>query len=375
MIPFNKPPILGTELKYIADAIERGHTAGNGSYTKRAEEAIEEICSSPYALLTTNCTHALELSARLLELKPGDEVIVPAYTFVSTAAAFALSGAIPVFADVTERTLTLDTENVKQLLSSRTRAICTVHYAGIGDQVDSLADLARDHEIPLIEDNAHGFGASYKGKKLGTYGALSTLSFHETKNVSCGEGGAIAINDGFYLSRAEILREKGTDRLNFVRGIVDKYTWVDLGSSWVPSDMLAAFLLGQLENFSVIQAKRMSIWNRYHSELFEWSRLHSVKVPHVPSEAVHPAHMYFLRFQDQATRDRFIEHMRIRGVMTVFHYQALNTSPMGKVFGGFLGQCPIAEKASQTLVRLPLFLGMTTLEIDQVVEATLEFQP
>jgi dTDP-4-amino-4,6-dideoxygalactose transaminase len=250
-----------------------------------------------------------------------------------------------------------------------------VHYAGIGDQVDSLAELARDQEIPLIEDNAHGFGATYKNKKLGTFGALSTLSFHETKNISCGEGGALAINDGIFLNRAEILREKGTDRINFVRGLVDKYTWVDLGSSWVPSDMLAAFLLSQLENFSIIQAKRMGIWNRYNVELLEWSMVHGIKIPHVPSEAVHPAHMYFLRFQDQRTRERFIEHMRACGVMTVFHYQALNTSPMGRAFGGFQGQCPIAENASQTLVRLPLFLGMTTSEIYQVVEATLEFRP
>lgn len=374
-IPFNRAAPAGNEMNYVLQAIEQGHIAGNGPFTHRAEELLIQISGSPQVLLTSSCTHALELAGRLLNLKPGDEVIVPAFTFVSTAAAFALAGARPIFVDVKEDTLNLDIEALKSAITKRTRAVCAVHYAGVADGVDKLALLCREAGVDLIEDNAHGLGGTYSGQSLGTFGNMATMSFHETKNVTCGEGGALALNSSERVERAEILREKGTNRTQFLRGQTDKYTWVDVGSSWITSDMQAAFLVGQLENFESIQDKRLRIWNTYHAELAAWSASHGVRRPHVPSEAQHPAHMYYLQFSNLQLRTDFIDHMAKLGIMAVFHYQSLNTSPVGLSLGGVRGQCPVSERASDTLVRLPLYAGLTSDEIERVVSGVLSFNP
>lgn len=373
MIPFNQANVARSELTYVAEAIANGHISGNGAFTQSAEQLLAHVSGSPKVLLTTSCTHALEMSARLLDIEPGDEVIVPAFTFVSTASAFALAGAKPIFVDVDPVTLNLDVSLAQAAMTERTRAICTVHYAGIANDLDTLEAICRDKHVTLIEDNAHGLGGKYAGRSLGTFGELSTMSFHETKNVTCGEGGAIGINSSRFLARAEILREKGTNRSQFLRGQVDKYTWVDVGSSWIPSDLLAAFLLGQLENFANSQRERMAIWNEYDAAFKAWSKHHGVKAPTVPAEAEHPAHMYYLRFPDLQQRTRFIDHMRTLGIMAVFHYQALNTSPVGRSLGGQSGQCPVAEEASETLVRLPLFAGMKREQVERVIDGVLTF--
>ena len=374
MIPFNRPSLIGNEIAFITESVRNGHISGNGPFTRRAERLLTEITSAHRTLLTTNCTHALELAARVLLLQPGDEVIVPAFTFVSTAAAIALTGARPVFTDVIPGTLNLDPNLVEQSITPNTKAVFTVHYAGIGDKVDQLADICHQSGVALVEDNAHGLGGSYQDRPLGTFGSMSTLSFHETKNITCGEGGALTLNSPQSLDSAEILREKGTNRARFLRGQVDKYTWVDIGSSWVASDILAAYLVAQLENFDSIQAKRHRIWNLYNSELPGWAAKQGVRLPQVPALAKHSAHMFYLHLQSIQIRDKFIEHMREKGIMTVFHYQALNTSEVGKRFGGNLGDCPVSESAAQTLVRLPLFVDLKDTEIDQIISSVKEFE-
>jgi dTDP-4-amino-4,6-dideoxygalactose transaminase len=372
MIPFNRASFDGKELTYLAQAVLDGHTAGNGQFTKQAESMLAALQGSGSALLTTSCTHALEMSARLLDLQPGDEVIVPAYTFVTTASAYAWNGARPVFADIRPDTMNIDLEDARGLITERTKAICIVHYAGVGAQPDAFAQLAAEHGITLIEDNAHGLGARYAGQMLGSFGSMSTLSFHETKNITCGEGGALVINDPVLLERAEILREKGTDRSRFLRGQVDKYTWVDLGSSWVLSDLLAGVLVGQLERFADIQAARLRIWDRYDAELRDWAAANGVRLPKIPTSAEHPAHMFYLVLPDDATRDRYIRHMHEHGVMSVFHYQDLATSAMAERLGS-IRHCPNAVAAAGRLVRLPLFASMSPAEQAVVIEATREF--
>lgn len=374
MIPFNRPSLIGNEIEFITESVRNGHISGNGPFTLRAERLLTEITSAHQTLLTTNCTHALELASHVLRLQPGDEVIVPAFTFVSTAAAIALTGACPVFVDVIPGTLNLDPDLIEKSITPNTKAVFTVHYAGIGDKVDQLAKLCDQSGLALVEDNAHGLGGTFQGKPLGTFGSMSTLSFHETKNITCGEGGALTVNSPQLLESAEILREKGTNRARFLRGQVDKYTWVDVGSSWVASDILAAYLVAQLENFDSIQAKRHWIWDSYNSELTEWAAKQGVRLPQVPALAKHSAHMFYLHLQSIEVRDRFIEHMREKGVMTVFHYQALNTSEVGKRFGGNPGDCPVSESAAQTLVRLPLFVDLKEAELDQIISAVKEFE-
>jgi dTDP-4-amino-4,6-dideoxygalactose transaminase len=373
LLPFNRPSIAGREIELLHEVLQGGHWSGNGPMTHHAEAMLSQLCGDSPALLTTSCTHALELAARLACVMPGDEVIVPAFTFMSTASAFALAGARPVFVDVLPDTLNLDPEATAAAITERTSAIVTVHYAGIADQIDTLAKIAADHDLPLVEDNAHGLGGRYKGQPLGTFGDLSTCSFHETKNISCGEAGALIVNDARLLPRAEMLREKGTDRAQFMRGQVDKYTWRDVGSSWVPSDLLAALLVGQLEQFEQIQARRMTTWNGYHEALAAWAASIGARQPHVPHEAEQTAHMYYLHMADLDQRQRFIAHMREHGIVCVFHYQALNTSPQGQLFGGRVGQCPVAESASETLVRLPLFNDMTDGERAHVIDTCLLF--
>jgi dTDP-4-amino-4,6-dideoxygalactose transaminase len=374
-IPFNRATVSITDVRHLIAAVERGHTAGNGPATAEVERRLAELHDGASTLLTTSCTHALELSARLLEAEPGDEVIVPAYAFVSTAAAFVLAGLRPVFVDVDANTLGLNPEAVETAVTPRTRAICTIHYAGVGSHPDRLVRIAEEHGLTLIEDNAHGLGGTWAGRTLGTFGALSTLSFHETKNITCGEGGAIVVNDPALVERAEILREKGTDRARFFRGQVDKYTWVDVGSSWVMSDLLAAILVGQLQRFDAIQARRRAIWAAYADGLTDWAAEHGVRLPTIPPDAQHTAHLFHLRLPDLETRTRFIQHMSAAGISAVFHYQPLHLSEVGRRYGGRDGQHPVTEDAADTLVRLPLFDALTQEQVELVVTSVHDFKP
>jgi dTDP-4-amino-4,6-dideoxygalactose transaminase len=374
MIPFNRASTTGSELKFIQQAVSNGHISGLGPFTKQSEEKLKLITGAERVLLTTSCTHSLELASRVLGLGPGDEVIVPSFTFVSTASAIALTGAKPVFVDVLPETLNLNPELVNEAINGNTKAIFTVHYGGIAQGIDKLKEISSVNNLFLVEDNAHGLAGSYQGQVLGTFGDLSTLSFHETKNISCGEGGALTFNADTFIERAEILREKGTDRSRFLRGQVDKYTWVDVGSSWVVSDLLAAFLSAQLDNFASIQTRRREIWNSYFRELSDWADQAGFLLPFVPPAARHPAHLFYMHAPDLATRTRFISHLSDQGVMAVFHYQALNTSKVGMELGAKPGDCPISESAAETLVRLPIFYSLTDLEIDQVITAVHGFQ-
>ena len=373
MIPFNQASIGQRELDLLAEALKLGHISGNGPTTAQAERLLESVHGSGRSLLTTSCTHALEMSARLLRLEPGDEIIVPSFTFVSTAGAFLLHGGRPVFVDVREDTLNIDFEQARDAISPRTKAICIVHYAGVAAEPDRFAELCKERGIALIEDNAHGLFGSFRGRPLGTFGSMSTMSFHETKNITCGEGGALHVNAEELIERAEILREKGTDRSRFFRGEVDKYTWVDVGSSWVLSDLLAGVLLGQLERRERIQARRSTIWSRYATELSGWASANGVRIPSIPEGANHPAHLFHLRLRSGNDRSRFIESLKRDDVHSVFHYQALNLSDVGRSLGGQRGQCPVTEEAADTLVRLPLHLGMSDSDIDRVVSNVVQF--
>ncbi len=375
MIPFNRATFDGKELAYLAQAVADGHVSGNGPFTRRAESALEVGHGGGRTLLTTSCTHALEMAALLGRFAPGDEVIVPAYTFVSTASAFLLHGATPVFVDVRPDTLNLCPDLVEAAITERTRAICVVHYAGVGATPRRFREIADRHGLLLVEDNAHGLFGEADGGVLGTFGHLSTMSFHETKNVTCGEGGALHGNDPELVERAEILREKGTDRSRFLRGQVDKYTWVDVGSSWVLSDLLAGVLVGQLERFDDVQRRRHAIWDRYHADVGSWAAEHGIRRPLDRADAPHTAHMYHLRFTSLDVRTRFIAHLRERDVFAVFHYQPLHLSTVGERLGGRVGQHPVTEDAGDTLVRLPLFAGLRDDEIDRVVDAVTTFRP
>jgi len=374
-IRFNRPDISADDRAFLADAIAGGYSSGNGVFTQRAEKLLEDTLGVRRALLTTSCTHALEMSALLTQIKPGDEVLVPAYTFVSTASAFAMFGAKPVFVDSRFDTLNIDSSLIESAITPRTRAICIVHYGGVACEMEEILRIADKHNLLLIEDNAHGLFAKYRGKYLGTFGAMATQSFHETKNITCGEGGALLIEDSGLVDRAEILREKGTNRSKFLRGQVDRYTWVDIGSSWVMSDLLAAILWGQLQRADEINAQRVAIWNRYHAELTDWAAGFGVLRPVVPDGCEHVGHVYHLRFHTLDQRSRFIEHMKHRDISCVFHYQPLHTSLVGRHFGGRLGQCPVAEHAGDCLVRLPLYNTLTTNDQQRIVEAVIEFAP
>lgn len=372
-IPFNKPGVTGIEQSYIAQAIASGHMAGDGTFTRRASAILQETLGVPKVLLTTSCTHALEMSAMLLDLKPGDEVIVPSFTFVSTVNAYVLRGATPVFADVREDTLNLDETRLEALITPRTRAIVPVHYAGVGCEMDAILDIAGRHGVEVIEDNAHGLFGKYRGHWLGTFGSMATQSFHETKNFQCGEGGALLINDPRYVERAEIIREKGTNRSRFFRGQVDKYTWVDVGSSYLPSEVLAAFLTAQLEHRDAIQTARARIWDTYYAGLEDWACEFHVRLPVVPDTCEQAYHMFYLLMPSLALRTALIDHLKSRGILSVFHYLSLHLSGMGRRFGGEPGACPVTEDVSDRLVRLPFYNAMTGAEQVQVIEAILDF--
>lgn len=372
-IPFNKPCLTGRELLYVADAILRGHAAGDGSFTRKCHEFLESEIGVRRALLTTSCTHALEMAALLLNIQPGDEIIVPAFTFVSTVNAFVLRGAKPVFADIRPDTLNIDERQLASLIGPRTRAVVPVHYAGVGCEMDSILETTRAAGVVVVEDNAHGLFARYKGRLLGTFGCLATQSFHETKNIICGEGGALMINDPEMIERAEIIREKGTNRSRFYRGQIDKYTWVDVGSSFLPSDLLAAYLYAQLESWRSVQDKRKALWTRYDTGLAAWSRENGVGTPHVPAHCDQSYHMYYLLLPSLSVRQRLIEHLKSRGILAVFHYLPLHLSDMGRKLGGTEGQCPVTESVSDRLLRLPFFNDLTEAEQDAVIEAVKEF--
>jgi dTDP-4-amino-4,6-dideoxygalactose transaminase len=371
-ITFNRPTLVGNELDYVRDAIEQGHISGDGTYTRRCESLLRELLGSR-VLLTTSCTHALEMAALLLDIHPGDEFILPSFTFVSTANAFVLRGARPIFVDIRPDTLNIDETRIAAAITPRTRAIVVMHYAGVSCDMDAILEIARNHGLPVIEDNAHGLFGAYRGRPLGTFGALATLSFHETKNVFCGEGGALILNDAALESRAEVLREKGTDRSRFFRGEVDKYTWVDAGSSYVPADVLAAFLLAQLEKRESVQEARRALWIRYRDELASWVQERGYALPTVPPECSPAYHLFHLVLNSAEERSAFIEHMRGRGIQAIFHYIPLHNSPMGMRLGGRPGDCPVAESVSERLVRLPFYTSMPAETQQLVIDAAREF--
>jgi dTDP-4-amino-4,6-dideoxygalactose transaminase len=374
-VDFNRPTMIGNELAYIQQAIENRHISGDGSFSKRCQELLQQSLGVPRVLLATNCTHALEMAALLLDIRPGDEVIVPSFTFVSTINAFVLRGAQPVFIDVRPDTLNLDETLLEDRITTRTRAILPVHYAGVGCEMDAIMASAGRHGVPVVEDNAHGLFGKYKGRYLGTFGRPATQSFHETKNFTCGEGGALLINDEALVERAEILREKGTNRSRFFRGMVDKYTWVDTGSSYVLSDLLAAFLYAQLEVGEQVQERRRQIWQFYQHNLGDWARRSGVQTPTVPPHCEQSYHMYYLLLPTLDSRQAFIKSLRDQGIFSVFHYLPLHLSEMGARFGGRPGDCPVTESVSDRLVRLPFYNALTGEEQCRVVEAVHRFHP
>jgi dTDP-4-amino-4,6-dideoxygalactose transaminase len=373
-IPFNRAALVGNEMEYISQALRAGHISGDGSFTKKCHELLESELGVPKVLLTTSCTHALEMAALLLDIQPGDEVIVPSFTFVSTINAFVLRGARPVFCDIRPDTLNLDERLIERLITNRTKAIVPVHYAGVACEMDCILAIARRHGIPVVEDNAHGLFGRFKGKNLGTFGCLATQSFHETKNFTCGEGGALLINDTLYGERAEILREKGTNRGRFFRGQVDKYTWVDVGSSYLPSDALAAFLFAQLENRDLIQSRRRNVWEYYYKNLAAWAEQNDVRLPCVPEHCEQPYHMFYMLLPSLEHRQALIAHLKERGILSVFHYLPLHLSDMGRELGGKEGDCPVTESVSDRLVRLPFYIELTEADQEYVVSTLCKFR-
>jgi dTDP-4-amino-4,6-dideoxygalactose transaminase len=372
-IPFNKPLFTGKELDYMAEAVRFGHASGDGPFTKRCQLLLEETLGIKKALLTTSCTHALEITALLLDLKPGDEVVVPAYTFVSTINAFVLRGAIPRFVDVRADTLNFDERQLEASLNDKTKAVVVVHYAGVSCEMESILKLAEKRNIPVVEDNAHGLFAAYRGRALGTLGTFGTLSFHETKNFSCGEGGALLLNDQKLIDRAEIFREKGTNRKKFLSGQVDKYTWVDVGSSYLPSDLLAAFLFAQLESRSLIEKQRARIWHGYAEKLQGWAESLGIQLPQVPDSCTQSYHMFYLILPNKRMRDDLISFLGSRNILAVFHYQPLNQSDMAHRLGAAVS-CPVAERLGECLLRLPFYSGMNEEEQAYVVQNILQFK-
>lgn len=368
MIPFNRPYMTGRELSYIAEAHATGHLSGDGPFTKRCNAWLENTTGCKKALLTHSCTAALEMAAILLDLKSGDEVIMPSYTFVSTANAFVLRGAVPVFVDIRADTLNIDETLIEAAITPRTRAICVVHYAGVGCEMDTIKAIATKYDLIVVEDAAQGIMSTYKGKPLGGIGHLAALSFHETKNVISGEGGALLINDERFLERAEIIREKGTNRSKFFRGQVDKYTWVDIGSSYLPSEILSAFLAAQLEEADSITARRLAMWNEYYTWAKPFEEAGSLRRPVVPSECQHNAHMFYLLLSGLNARTRFIEQLKAEGINAVFHYIPLHSAPAGKKYCRTHGSLTNTEALSDRLVRMPLWVGLEQ-ELPKVLDS------
>jgi dTDP-4-amino-4,6-dideoxygalactose transaminase len=367
-VPFNRPHLTGEEFAYISDAIAKGHLSGDGQFTKRVHAWLTEHTGASKALLTHSCTAALEIMALLLDIQPGDEVIMPSYTFVSTANAFVLRGGVPVFVDIREDTLNIDENLIEQGITSRTRAIMAVHYAGVACDMDAILRVASRHGIPVLEDAAQGLGASYKGRPVGAIGALGALSFHETKNVISGEGGALLIGDAAYSERAEIIREKGTNRSTFLRGAVDKYTWVDVGSSYLPSEIIAAFLFGQLDHHDELLSRRLHIWNAYHERLQALETSGVLRRPIVPVDCSHNGHLYYILLNSAQARDAILARMRSEQVDALFHYVPLHSSPAGMRYARISGSLNTTEDLSARLLRLPLYYGIAAEQIERVCE-------
>ena len=372
-ISFNIPPYIGAEDAYVAKAIQSHKICGDGEMTHRCSAWLEEKTGTKKALLTTSCTHALDLSALLLDIQPGDEVIMSSFTFVSTANAFVLRGAKIVFVDIRPDTQNLDENLIEAAITEKTRAIVPVHYAGVPCEMDRIMEIAKKHSLYVVEDNAQGIMSTYKGRDLGTFGQLGCLSFHETKNYSMGEGGALLINDPSYIERAEILREKGTDRSRFLRGQVDKYTWTDLGSSFLPSELNAAYLLAQLEHADEINNNRMAAWNRYYEKLSPLAADGKLELPVIPEGCTHNAHMFYVKCADLDERTALIDFLKQRDIYSAFHYIPLHSAPAGQMFGRFAGEDVYTTKESERLVRLPMYYGMTEIDCNKVIRVVKEF--
>ena len=373
MINFNVPPYIGKEMEYIRECVENQKICGDGAYTKKCNELIEKKTDTKKCLLTTSCTHALEMSALLADIQPGDEVIMPAYTFVSTADAFVMRGAVPVFVDIRPDTMNIDEKLIEAAITEKTKAIVPVHYAGVACEMDKIIELAKKYNLFVIEDAAQGIMSTYKGKALGTIGDFGCFSFHETKNYSMGEGGALLIQDDRYVESAEIIREKGTNRSKFYRGQIDKYTWVDFGSSYLPSDMNAAYLYAQLEMAEEINEERIACWNRYYENLKPLADNGKIDLPVVPEGCVHNAHMFYIKTKDIEERTALIQHLKSREVMSVFHYIPLHTAPAGKKFGRFHGEDRYTTKESERLTRLPMYYRLTLEQVDYICEQVKDF--
>ena len=373
MIPFNVPPFTGKEMDYIKKAVENQKICGDGEFTKKCNEWLENKTGTTKALLTTSCTHATEMAAILSNIKPGDEVIMPSYTFVSTADAFVLRGAKAVFVDVRPDTMNIDENLIEDAITDKTKAIVPVHYAGVSCEMDKIMEIAKNHNLMVIEDAAQGIMSEYKGKALGTFGEYGCFSFHETKNFSMGEGGALLIRDKENIEHAEIVREKGTNRAKFFRGQIDKYTWVDAGSSYLPSELNAAYLYAQLELAGEITADRMHTWNMYYDAFEELENKERIERPFVPTDCKHNAHMFYLKCKDLEERTAFIKFLGENGILAVFHYIPLHGAPAGKMFGRFNGEDVYTTKESERLVRLPLYYGLKEEETEYIIGKVKEF--
>ena len=374
MIPFNKPHMTGKELWYISQAHHRMALAGDGYFTRACHEWLETQTGCLKALLTHSCTAALEMAAILADIQPGDEVIMPSYTFVSTANAFALRGGVPVFVDIRHDTLNIDEKLIEGAITPRTRAIVPVHYAGVGCAMDEILAIAKRYNLLVIEDAAQGVMAQYKGRALGAIGDLGCFSFHETKNIIAGEGGALLVNDERFVERAEIIREKGTNRSQFFRGMVDKYTWVELGSSYLPGELIAAFLRAQMEEAVAITAARLALWERYHAAFAGLEAVGPIRRPVIPAECSHNAHMYYLLTDNLATRTALLAHLKQAGVLAVFHYVPLHSAPAGQKYGRSVAELAVTTDLSERLLRLPLWVGLEEEGAqERVIESVLEF--
>jgi dTDP-4-amino-4,6-dideoxygalactose transaminase len=368
MIPFNKPPLTGNEQKYILESINSGHISGDGQFTKKCHQWFEEKLNCPKVLLTTSCTHALEMSAILLDIKENDEVIMPSYTFVSTANAFVLRGAKIVFVDIRPDTMNIDETKIEQAITDRTKVIVPVHYAGVGCEMDVIMEIADRHNLFVVEDAAQAMMSTYKGKALGTIGHLGTYSFHETKNyTSAGEGGLLIINDEKFINRAELIREKGTNRSQFFRGMVDKYTWVDVGSSYLMNDVSAAYLWGGLEKADKIRENRLASWNKYYDGLKNLEKQSLIELPIIPDECSHNAHMFYIKMKNIEERSAILEYLKQNDILSVFHYVPLHSSPAGLKFGKFRGEDKFTTKESECLIRLPIYYGMSSTDIKYIL--------
>ena len=373
-IRFNVPYIAAATEAYLHESLSSGTLCGDGPFTRRATAALSELVGGRDTLLTTSCTHALELAWLLLDLRPGDEVIMPSFTFVSTANAVALRGAVPVFVDIRPDTLNLDEQRLEAAITPQTRAICVVHYGGVACAMDEICAVAERHGIAVVEDNAHGLGGSYRGRPLGTLGLMAAQSFHETKNLQCGEGGALVLHDDALKDRAEILREKGTNRSRLIRGAIDKYTWVDVGSSYLPSDLLAAVLLAGLDEFASIQARRQAVWTAYDDGLADWADSHGVRRPTVPEGSHAPAHLYQLVLPQAGQQSALIKHLAAEEIQSTFHYLPLHDSDAGRRYGRLGTPCPVTESVSASLVRLPLHPGLSSDDVARVIAAVQSYE-